>query len=207
MLWWWEREFCTERSSADRKVECDHNQAPVHKPNDKIIQQGLKKTLKGHHQDLPCKVIIKRYVLIFLGEHCQEEELAGAFLAPQILPLEEKTCSPQQLLRSALQPQKVRQKGSSMKPHWSPVPGQALPECPSRMWASQGGNALRNGGGDNCSCAAAWVNMAKTQMSIHGKPLSEATSEKLKILSYPFVLKKKKYLCSGKHSLWKSLAK
>lgn len=47
----------------------------------KIIQQELRKTLKGHHKDLPCKVIIKRCVLTFLDEHHQEEKLAGAFVA------------------------------------------------------------------------------------------------------------------------------
>lgn len=71
----------------------------------KIIRQGLRK-------NLPCKVIIKRCVLTFLGEHSQEEELAGAPVAPQILPLEEDTCSPQQLLRPALQHRQGRQKGS-----------------------------------------------------------------------------------------------
>lgn len=89
-------------------------------------------------------------MLTFLGEHYQEEEeeLAGASVAPHMLPLE-STCDPQQLLRPALQPRQGRQKGSfhettlisntRLGSPWMPVQDvrQSERECSQKWWRWQ----------------------------------------------------------------------
>lgn len=126
-------------------MECDHSRAPVH--------NSYMPKLFSKDWGRPSRVIIKTYPEGHHKEVCVEflgwALPGGGAGRCQILPLE-KTCRPQQLLRSTLQSQNVRHKGSFHEATLITNARAGSPWIP--IQDVRGRECFRNGGADSWTC-------------------------------------------------------